>query len=231
MERLTSREPRLSGMPGVCCTHFEGRDCQAIQGRCADGCVWEEAAWERLAEYEDTGRMPAEITSLIPPAMDGIRKAVAIDFDGLYKKELLSHSEEIISFLRSQYEHQGDCEGCPWYVSETGVCFLCRWTKCSADLLEMLVQERGLKDSSPDTDKPMPKPCSECGEKMYLCKNCRWHSWSPYYDSRGGIYEKCRKFEVDCNQIRERAFPGKRCPCWELPEEVRFCKTCGRLLK
>lgn len=54
MERLTSREPRISGMPGVCCTHFEGGDCQAIQGHCADGCAWEEAAWERLAAYEDT---------------------------------------------------------------------------------------------------------------------------------------------------------------------------------
>ena len=61
MERLTSREPRISGMPGVCCTHFEGGDCQAIQGYCADGCAWEEAAWERLAAYEDTGLEPEEV--------------------------------------------------------------------------------------------------------------------------------------------------------------------------
>ena len=61
MERLTSREPRISGMPGVCCTHFEGGDCQAIQGLCADGCAWEEAAWERLAAYEDTGLEPEEV--------------------------------------------------------------------------------------------------------------------------------------------------------------------------
>ncbi len=67
MERLTSREPRVSGMPGVCCTHFEGRDCQAIQGRCADGCVWEEAAWDRLAAYEDTGLEPEQIMALISP--------------------------------------------------------------------------------------------------------------------------------------------------------------------
>ena len=64
MERLTSREPRISGMPGVCCTHFEGGDCQAIQGHCADGCAWEEAAWERLAAYEDTGLTPEEIMGL-----------------------------------------------------------------------------------------------------------------------------------------------------------------------
>lgn len=61
MERLTSREPRISGMLGVCCTHFEGGDCQAIQGYCADGCAWEEAAWERLAAYEDTGLEPEEV--------------------------------------------------------------------------------------------------------------------------------------------------------------------------
>lgn len=48
-------------MPGVCCTHFEGGDCQAIQGHCADGCAWEEAAWERLAAYEDTGLEPEEV--------------------------------------------------------------------------------------------------------------------------------------------------------------------------
>ena len=64
MERLTSREPRISGMPGVCCTHFEGGDCQAIQGHCADGCAWEEAAWERLAAYEDTGLEPEEVIAL-----------------------------------------------------------------------------------------------------------------------------------------------------------------------
>ena len=70
MERLTSREPRIGGMPGVCCTHFEGGDCQAIQGHCADGCTWEEAAWERLATYEDTGLEPEEIKVLVPLAQE-----------------------------------------------------------------------------------------------------------------------------------------------------------------
>ena len=51
-------------MLGVCCTHFEGGDCQAIQGHCADGCAWEEAAWERLAAYEDTGLKPEDIDAL-----------------------------------------------------------------------------------------------------------------------------------------------------------------------
>lgn len=64
MERLTSREQRVSGIPGVCCAYFEGKDCQAVQGRCDDGCPWEEKAWDRLAAYEDTGLAPEEVTAL-----------------------------------------------------------------------------------------------------------------------------------------------------------------------
>lgn len=82
MERLTSREPRISGMPGVCCTHFEGGDCQAIQGHCADGCAWEEAAWERLAAYEDTGLEPEEVTQ-IKLAIRGKSLAEIKEFEGV----------------------------------------------------------------------------------------------------------------------------------------------------
>ncbi len=82
MERLTSREPRISGMPGVCCTHFEGGDCQAIQGHCADGCAWEETAWERLAAYEDTGLEPEEVTQ-IKLAIMGKSLAEIKEFEGV----------------------------------------------------------------------------------------------------------------------------------------------------
>ena len=82
MERLTSREPRASGMPGVCCTHFEGSDCQAIQGCCADGCLWEEAAWDRLAAYEDTGLTPEEVTQ-IKLAIMGKSLAEIKEFEGV----------------------------------------------------------------------------------------------------------------------------------------------------
>ncbi len=82
MERLTSREPRISGMPGVCCTHFEGGDCQAIQGHCADGCAWEEAAWERLAAYEDTGLEPEDVTQ-IKLAIMGKSLAEIKEFEGV----------------------------------------------------------------------------------------------------------------------------------------------------
>lgn len=64
MQRLTSREPRISGSPGVSCAHFRGKDCETVQGCCSDGCPWEEAAWERLAAYEDTGLEPDEIVSV-----------------------------------------------------------------------------------------------------------------------------------------------------------------------
>lgn len=79
---MTSREPRISGMPGVCCTHFEGGDCQAIQGHCADGCAWEEAAWERLAAYEDTGLEPEEVTQ-IKLAIMGKSLAEIKEFEGV----------------------------------------------------------------------------------------------------------------------------------------------------
>ena len=70
MEQLTSREPRISGVPGVCCTHFGGRDCQAIQGHCADGCLWEDAAWKRLAAYKDMNLTPEEVKALIQLSND-----------------------------------------------------------------------------------------------------------------------------------------------------------------
>jgi hypothetical protein len=61
MKRLTSREPRISGNHGVSCAHFRGKDCETVQGCCSDGCPWEEAVWERLAAYEDTGLTPEEV--------------------------------------------------------------------------------------------------------------------------------------------------------------------------
>ena len=64
MERLTVREARVSGLLGVCCTHFTGPECQILGGCCAEGCPWEDAAWERLADYEDTGLAPEEVAAL-----------------------------------------------------------------------------------------------------------------------------------------------------------------------
>lgn len=61
MERLTKRSRATTHENGVCCTHFRSPECYAVDGNCASGCKWEEAAWERLAAYEDTELMPEEI--------------------------------------------------------------------------------------------------------------------------------------------------------------------------
>lgn len=58
MERLTLRNSETSHENGVCCTHFQSKECLEAGGNCAYGCKWEEAAWEKLASYED---------SMLPP--------------------------------------------------------------------------------------------------------------------------------------------------------------------
>lgn len=64
MERITKRSPGTTKENGVCCTHFLSPSCLSFEGNCADGCRWEEAAWARLADYEDTGLTPAEVRSM-----------------------------------------------------------------------------------------------------------------------------------------------------------------------
>ncbi len=64
MERLTKRSEETTHENGVCCTHFGSPECCEVGGNCALNCKWEEAAWERLAEYEDTGLLPAEVLSM-----------------------------------------------------------------------------------------------------------------------------------------------------------------------
>ena len=61
MNRLTKRSKETTHENGVCCTHFGGMECFACDGDCSRGCTWEEAAWSRLAAYEDTGLEPEEI--------------------------------------------------------------------------------------------------------------------------------------------------------------------------
>lgn len=55
MERLTAHGKQTSHENGICCTHFCGPECIEVGGNCAMNCKWEEAAWSRLAAYEDTG--------------------------------------------------------------------------------------------------------------------------------------------------------------------------------
>ena len=64
MDRLTKYSKETTHENGVCCTHFGGMECFARNGDCSRGCTWEEAAWSRLAAYEDTGYTPEEIAKL-----------------------------------------------------------------------------------------------------------------------------------------------------------------------
>ena len=61
MERLTEHSKQTSHENGICCTHFRGPECLGVGGNCAMNCKWEEAAWSRLAAYEDTRLEPEEI--------------------------------------------------------------------------------------------------------------------------------------------------------------------------
>ena len=58
MERLTEHSKQTSHENGICCTHFRGPERLGVGGNCAMNCKWEEAAWSRLAAYEDTGLTP-----------------------------------------------------------------------------------------------------------------------------------------------------------------------------
>ena len=58
MERMTEHSKQTSHENGICCTHFHGPECLEVGGNCAMNCKWEEAAWSRLAAYEDTRLTP-----------------------------------------------------------------------------------------------------------------------------------------------------------------------------
>ena len=64
LERLTLRSSETSHENGVCCTHFKSKECLEVGGNCAYGCKWEEAVWERVAAFEDTGWTPEMLRKL-----------------------------------------------------------------------------------------------------------------------------------------------------------------------
>ena len=64
MERLTEHSKQTSHENGICCTHFCAPECLEVGGNCAMNCKWEEAAWSRLAAYEDTGLTSQEVISM-----------------------------------------------------------------------------------------------------------------------------------------------------------------------
>lgn len=137
MDRLTKYSKETTHENGVCCTHFGGMECFARNGDCSRGCTWEEAAWSRLAAYEDTGYTPEESAKLqgdliqrnaellkaredLQSAKNAADQCAAIN-DTLYDSnmKLAADRKELINELcqycgKHKKAHEGACDGCRW---------------------------------------------------------------------------------------------------------------------
>ena len=137
MERLTKHSKQTSNENGICCTHFFGPECLGVGGNCAMNCKWEEAAWSRLAAYEDTGLMPNDVTDMMAANGNAICEIVKLKeelqgakntaeqyaainetlFDsnmklGADRKALIN---ELCQYCgKYKYAHEGACVGCRW---------------------------------------------------------------------------------------------------------------------
>ncbi len=77
MKRFTNPTISVQGVEKTCCTHFFSAECVYYNGHCSDGCPWEEAAWNRLAAYEETGLEPEEIEKIAADVESGFFHATA----------------------------------------------------------------------------------------------------------------------------------------------------------
>ena len=137
MERLTAHSKQTSHENGICCTHFCGPECLGVGGNCAMNCKWEEAAWNRLAAYEDTGLTPGDIKELLDVAVSKTNKTLRLKeelqgakntaeqyaainetlFDsnmklGADRKDLIN---ELCQYCgKYKQAHEGACDGCRW---------------------------------------------------------------------------------------------------------------------
>ena len=137
MERLTAHSKQTSHENGICCTHFLGFECLGVGGNCARNCKWEEAAWSRLAAYEDTGLMPNDVTDMMAANGNAICEIVKLKeelqgakntaeqyaainetlFDsnmklGADRKALIN---ELCQYCgKYKKAHEGACDGCRW---------------------------------------------------------------------------------------------------------------------
>lgn len=137
MERLTKYSKETTHENGICCTHFGSMTCFARNGDCYRGCTWEEAAWSRLAAYEDTGLMPGNVEELIKMAASKTDKVLQLKeelqgakntaeqyaainetlFDsnmklGADRKALIN---ELCQYCgKYKHVHEGACDGCRW---------------------------------------------------------------------------------------------------------------------
>jgi hypothetical protein len=72
-------------------------------------CKWEEAAWNRLAAYEDTGLTPGDIKELLDMAVSKTDKVLRL------KEELHDMKNELCQYCgKFKHAHEGACDGCRW---------------------------------------------------------------------------------------------------------------------
>ena len=121
MDRLTKWSSDTTHENGVCCTHFGGFDCCAVEGNCVAECPWEEAAWERLADYEDTGLTSAEVLSISGEwramisvlnsigSYDRLRKLAEADKDGRLVVLPCKVGQRVFALLDTD-KHISECE-------------------------------------------------------------------------------------------------------------------------
>ena len=137
MDRLTKYSKETTHENGVCCTHFGGMECFARNGDCSRGCTWEEAAWRRLAAYEDTGYTPEEIAKLqgdliqrnaellktreeLKEHYDSISQLDGANSSLMAANEKLAADRKALINELCQYcgkykqAHEGACDGCKW---------------------------------------------------------------------------------------------------------------------
>lgn len=137
MERLTAHSKQTSHENGICCTHFLGFECLGVGGNCARNCKWEEAAWSRLAAYEDTGYTPEEIAKLqgdlimsnaellktreeLKEHYDSISQLDGANSSLMAANEKLAADRKALINELCQYcgkykhAHEGACDGCRW---------------------------------------------------------------------------------------------------------------------
>ena len=137
MDRLTKYSKETTHENGVCCTHFGGMECFARNGDCSRGCTWEEAAWRRLAAYEDTGYTPEEIAKLqgdliqrnaellktreeLKEHYDSISQLDGANSSLMAANEKLAADRKALINELCQYcgkynqAHDGACDGCRW---------------------------------------------------------------------------------------------------------------------
>lgn len=137
MDRLTKYSKETTHENGVCCTHFGGMECFARNGDCSRGCTWEEAAWSRLAAYEDTGYTPEEIAKLqgaliqrnaellktreeLKEHYNSISQLDGANSSLMAANEKLAADRKALINELCQYcgkykqAHEGACDGCRW---------------------------------------------------------------------------------------------------------------------